>query len=368
MQKKIQPLVGLMVVGGLWLGLTAICFAKPPTEASVSERRKLAVFPKIDAETVLSGKFMTDFEAYSLDQFPFRDSFRTLKAVTSFYAFGKKDNNGIYLSDGYAAKLEYPLNEKSVISAAEKFALLYDTYLKDSGGKVYLAVAPDKGFFLAEKNGFPSLDYEKMLALLKENMPFAEYIDLFPYLTLEDYYKTDTHWRQEKILQASRVLAEAMGGKGIGEVVLHEADVPFFGVYYGQSALPLPSETIYYVGNDVLDRCKVSVLETGKSYTGMVDREKLSSKDPYELFLSGASPLVTIENPNAEAEKELVVFRDSFGSSMIPLLAGDYSKITLVDTRYIAPRLIGNFVNFEGADTLFLYSTLILNQSGSLKS
>ena len=85
------------------------------------------------------------------------------------------------------------------------------------------------------------------------------------------------------------------------------------------------------------------------------------------MFLSGASPLIVIENPNAETEKELVVFRDSFGSSMAPLLVSDYRKVTLVDTRYIAPRLIGNFVSFDGADVLFLYSTLVLNQSGTLK-
>ena len=85
------------------------------------------------------------------------------------------------------------------------------------------------------------------------------------------------------------------------------------------------------------------------------------------MFLSGASPLIVIENPNAETDKELVVFRDSFGSSMAPLLVSDYRKVTLVDTRYIAPRLIGNFVSFDGADVLFLYSMLVLNQSGTLK-
>lgn len=95
--------LGLMVVGGVWCALTAACFLKPQTESSLSERRKLASFPETNAQTLLSGKFMTDFETYSLDQFPLRDSFRTLKAVTSFYALGKKDNNGIYLADGYAA-------------------------------------------------------------------------------------------------------------------------------------------------------------------------------------------------------------------------------------------------------------------------
>ena len=53
---------------------------------------------------------------------------------------------------------------------------------------------------------------------------------------------------------------------------------------------------------------------------------------------------------------------------MAPLLVSDYRKVTLVDTRYIAPKLVGNFVSFDGADVLFLYSTLVLNQSGALKN
>ena len=64
---------------------------------------------------------MTDFESYTLDQFPLRDGFRRLKAAVLLDMLREKDNNGIYLADGYAAKLEYPLNESSVLHAAERF-------------------------------------------------------------------------------------------------------------------------------------------------------------------------------------------------------------------------------------------------------
>jgi hypothetical protein len=94
---------------------------------------------------------------------------------------------------------------------------------------------------------------------------------------------------------------------------------------------------------------------------------KLKSRDLYDVFLSGAKPLLTIENPNAATDKELIVFRDSFGSSLVPLLVKDYAKITLVDIRYVTSDLVGNFLEFDGQDVLFLYSTLILNSSNSLK-
>ena len=99
----------------------------------------------------------------------------------------------------------------------------------------------------------------------------------------------------------------------------------------------------------------------------MYDLSKAISKDPYELFLCGNSALITIENPNALTSKELIVFRDSFGSSMVPLLATGYSKVTLIDIRYINSGMLGGFVKFKDQDVLFLYSTLVLNSSTSFK-
>ena len=112
--------------------------------------------------------------------------------------------------------------------------------------------------------------------------------------------------------------------------------------------------------------CTVYNHENGKT-TSVYDLEKLTSRDLYDVYLSGAAALLTIENPNAATDRELIVFRDSFGSSILPLLLGDYKTVTVIDTRYIAPSLLGQFVDFHGQDVLFLYSTMLLNSSSSLK-
>ena len=52
---------------------------------------------------------------------------------------------------------------------------------------------------------------------------------------------------------------------------------------------------------------------------------------------------------------------------MTPLLVQDYAKVTLVDIRYIHPTQVKMFVNYEGADVLFLYSTLVLNESSAIR-
>lgn len=95
------------VCSGFW-HLGAV---KPADALSTSERRPLAQMPELSASSYLSGKFMSGYEDYATDQFPLREQFRTLKALMGLYVFGQKDNNGVYLADGSAAKLEYPLNE-----------------------------------------------------------------------------------------------------------------------------------------------------------------------------------------------------------------------------------------------------------------
>jgi len=137
-------------------------------------------------------------------------------------------------------------------------------------------------------------------------------------------------------------------------------------VYYGQAAIPMEPDVLAILELEYLRDCVVYDQETGKT-TSVYDMSKLDSRDPYDVFLSGARALLTIENPSGKADKELIVFRDSFGSSMVPLLIRDYSKVTLVDTRYISSELLGRFVDFHGQDVLFLYSSLILNSSSAIK-
>ena len=187
-------------------------------------------------------------------------------------------------------------------------------------------------------------------------------------LSLDDYYKTDIHWKQENLLPVAGTLAEAMGVSvpAVEEFEKKPVDRPFYGVYYGQAALPMEAEIIYLMENQLLRDCTVYDHETGKTLP-VYNMEKLDSKDLYDVFLSGSKSLLTIENPNAATDKELLVFRDSFASSLVPLLVQDYAKVTLIDIRYLSSQVLGNFVDFTGQDVLMLYCTTVLNTEGILK-
>ena len=110
-------------------------------------------------------------------------------------------------------------------------------------------------------------------------------------------------------------------------------------------------------------------LETGTP-NPIYQLDKLESEmsmDKYDIFLGGAVSLQIIDSPKAATDKRLVIFRDSYTSSLAPLLLEVYQEITLVDLRYIHSELIGEYVDFEEADILFLYNTVVLNHSSMLK-
>lgn len=367
--KKHMVKIQILVILGLWVVLTAAAWLKPPTDFSYSERRYLDKFPTLSLESLDKGTFMKDFEDYTLDQFPLRDDFRTLKALAAFGLFAQKDNNDIYLVGGQAASLNYPYNPTSAEYAKGRFQYIMEKFFTDSTANFYFSIVPDKSYFLAEAGGYPVMDYSLLVNDYKEIFSFAQYIDIMDTLSADKYYATDSHWKQEHLLPTAEKLAVAMGIKDSiwTEYSVKQTSVPFYGVYYGQAALPLQPDRIQYLTNDLLEACTVYNWEK-KETTGIYNLSKLDSRDPYEVFLSGATPLLFIDNPNAQNDKELVVFRDSYGSSLIPLLTGAYSRITVVDTRYIHPDMLADEVDFSSADdVLFLYSTTILNSSRSLR-
>ena len=366
--KKNLRYIGVFALLILWAGLTVFAWVKPASDASEAERRPLAQFPDISAENLLSGKFVTEFEDYTLDQFPGRDLFRQLKAFVHYNVMQQKDNNGIYIANGYAAKLDYPVNGKEVDHALSRLNFVFDTYLKDAGSKIYAAVIPDKGYYLAEANGYPAMDYKLLQSKVSQGLSFATEIPLADTLTIQDYYYTDTHWRQEKLLDTAARICEAMGvtSPKAEDYTVTALERPFYGVYYGQAALPMNPETMYILESELLSQCKVFNFETGK-YTAVYDMDKAAGKDQYEVYLSGSQSLLRIENPNAATDKELVIFRDSFGSSVTPLLLADYKTVTMVDIRFMESWMLERFIQFENQDVLFLYNTAVLNNGTQLK-
>ena len=366
--KKIRLILNAAVFCLVIFTLSVWLLVSPDKLISKAERRPLLTIDEVKGNNV---HLFDEIEGYFLDQFPLRDSFRSLKAVAFTDVFRKNDNNDIYVQDGTVIKLEKELDEAQVQYTVDLMNKVKEKFFSDD--KVYYSIVPDKHYYASQTNGYPAMDYEKLFSIVKDGTPGMEYIDITDKLSLSDYYKTDSHWSQDKILGVAEHLVLSMNPKanaGFDTDWTVNTLSPFYGVYYGQSALSLAPDEIRYLSNRQTDEMILTVIDDAgkrKEYPVYIT-DMFKNSDPYDVFAAGAQHIVIIDNPNAKTDKELVVFRDSFGSSIAPLLSLGYKKVTFVDLRYIVPDYIKQISGFgDDADVLFLYSTGIFNSGRILK-
>ena len=73
----------VLVVGGLLATLSVWAWVQPPKHYSETEERGLAWYLDPKWEDLADGSFAGDFAQHTQDQFPLRDSFRTVKGLSA---------------------------------------------------------------------------------------------------------------------------------------------------------------------------------------------------------------------------------------------------------------------------------------------
>lgn len=368
MKDKTKNILKIALVMLLLAGLGIAACLKPDESQDYNERRKLRQFPTLNLDTILSGKFEQQLEPYLLDQAAFRSQLLDLRSLSAKYLFGYTSDNGIVQYNGHLVSASQQLDTGSIDYACSLISKIYDTCLKDSQCQGYYSIVPDKSYFLQDA-GFGILDYAAMFAAIEEGMPSAlHYIDIADSLTLDDYYHSDSHWKQESIVDTAALLAKGMGVQIDTDYTLKTALENFQGVYAGQSAWSYTKDSLQYLESEDMKDWTVTLYEGSQTKTMPVyNFEELTAMDPYAFFLSGNPGLLKIENPHASTQKELILFRDSYGSSIAPLLADGYASVTLVDLRNLPSFSLQQYINFTNQDVLFLFSTSVFNAAWNLK-
>jgi hypothetical protein len=342
-----------IVIGGFFVLARILT---PPTFLE-SERRVPAKFPALSFDTIASAGFMDKFDAYAADNFPLREGLRTLRAGFVFGVYLQTDKDGLYM-DAHGAGGFKPIAPDSVEQIARKIATVSDSL---DGLNVYYAFIPDKSIY--SDKYLPGFDADMTKRLLSDTLGADGYtfINLVDALNADSYYMTDLHWDQIALGGVLDALGSGMGfDADLGGYSEESAGV-FEGVYVGQLALPIGMDELRFLSNPSITASRLNERTSEMAPTPVYDWDELSGIDPYSFFLSGAQPLIVLENGDSRSDKELYLFRDSFSSSLAPLLASAYSKVTLIDLRYMDMRTLARYVDFKpGSDALFLYSTLVL--------
>lgn len=370
MNKKIKNIGGILFLTTLLLGMIGGILL-PDKLLSYSERRKLSQFPEFSMESILDNEYSESLETYLLEQFPGRDTFRMIKTEFDTRVLGKIDSNGYVNLEGHLFEIQTTYNHSQILQAAELFQSIASTYFTDA--KVYYGMIPDKNYFV---ESLPQYDYEEVDQLFQDSFIAGQKIELFDTLELDDYYDTDLHVKQEALMPLVNQLLIEMNVNGVNIDIEDYQQVlateEFYGGYSANSGYFTNPDKLYYLDNEMLQEAVVYDYEkdsTGSIYT----LEKLEGMDGYDIFLGGARALLTIRNEEVQNGKKLLLFRDSFGSSIAPLLLSGYEEITLVDLRYVSADYAIILLNENGdniesyTDVLFLYQVQVLYNSNSMK-
>jgi hypothetical protein len=336
--------------------------AVKPTGILLDERRAPAKLPALTWRSVASGSFMAGFESYAADCFVGRNAFRTLRAATVFGPLMQTDKSGLYMGVSGAGEFKR-LDADAARQTAEKIRKAADAI---EGCNIYYSIIPDKSTYAGRY--MPGFELAPAEQILSEAMEGLTYIPLAGALNANSYYKTDLHWRQTEIVGVADKLCDAMGAALDLTGYYRMLAGDFKGVYPGQLALPMDPELLVYMDHESLSAQVLNDATLEFEGCPVYDLERFfKGWDPYDIFLHGSQAIVLLENPDAP-EGELYLFRDSYGSSLAPILASAYRSVTLIDLRYIDMRVLDRFVEFKpGADVLFIYSSQILNSPSVLK-
>ena len=328
-RNMLAPLIAICVI---LLGLSVGSFFFTPDRTfSENENRYLQTTPELTADSVLSGRFMTEVENYTSDQILLRDLWTGARSTLQ-RAEGRQDISGTYLgAEGrYFAKVTDDTfnwsNYEKNLTAVEQF------FAANSGKRCTALIAPSPAGMLGEylpKNA-PYYDEDKAFSLLADKLG-GTFADTRTALAgVEDpYYHTDHHWTTEGAQSAYHVWAAATGHTARDYAPVQATD-SFQGTLYSKVLLP---DSVY----DAVDYCPdISIVSAdcdGTERDSLYDMAALEKKDKYELFLGGNYGQCVITT-GTENGKHLLLVKDSFANSFVPFLTGDYETITMLDLRY----------------------------------
>ena len=323
---------------------------------SENENRYLEEFPDIKISDILSGDFQDSFSNYVSDHFPFREFFLKLKNTTE-HILGNNRISGIYYGkDDYLIE-EYkePLNTDKIIRIINRFVD------NNKNINIEFMLAPTSIYVNSDKitKYNISSDESKTIDYYKNNLN-TKFIDVRDNLIKHNkeyiYYRTDHHWTTEGAYYAYETYWKENNLKIIN-ANYKKVTNDFYGTIY--SKLLDNSIKKDYI-SIVEDNTNYEVYINNKKTNSFYQEEFLDKKDKYSYFFGGNKALIHIVNNNEQGD--LLIIKDSYANSFIPLIARNYKNIYVIDPRYYKDD-ISKFINKNNIhNVLFLYNVLTIDE------
>ncbi|MCM1283290.1 MAG: DHHW family protein [Muribaculaceae bacterium] len=337
-------------------------------EFSPNENRYLAEKPGFSWENVMSGDFQEDLEDYLNDQIVGRDQWITVKTAVQKVT-GNTDIGGAYVGkDGYDFEKIVP-EDVDDAQVARNIVAVQDFFSRASGEiapeRLSFLLVPTSGLVMEDKlpKNARLFDQNAYIDRVKFAMKDYNFVDVRDELAAHSaeyiYYKTDHHWTTDGACIACEKWCASAGvpyaaADGLEKNVV---TTEFRGSLYSK-ILDADSayDSIWIYGQQEEPRLEVTVneKEPGQIYDG----SKLTEKDKYAFFFGGNEGQMHIFGGDSgeSGERSLLVVKDSFANSFVPLIAGEFEHVYMVDLRYYNGDMQEYLSEHGITDVLVLYN------------
>lgn len=282
---------------------------------STTENRQLASFPKVKEDGKWNREWLLEAGTYFEEHFAFRPYLVTADSEIMSRIFGVSNmdtvidgkNGWLYytatLDDYLGAK---PLSERGLYNICHNLSIM-QRYVEENGAKFLFTVAPNKNSlygeqmpYYADKKVSGTKNMKRLEpALLKEKIPYADLFRVFEDQKDILYLKRDSHWNQKGAVLAYNSILDALG-------VEHET----------YETVPSVRTKTEYGDLNLMLYPKSAVPEWNYKYEN-------ESSYQYETDSENVED-AWIHTSNKNGRGSLLMFRDSFGNTLLPLMADTF--------------------------------------------
>jgi len=326
-------------------------------EFSDNEFRYLQKFPEFSFDSLLEGTYIENLESYFNDHFPLRENFVSLKTQSYLLANQTLINDVYVAEDGYLInRFNKPINSDKIIGIINKFKednndLNLSIMLVPTATSIYSNLLPSDNINYSEKDA---------IKYYYDNLNIKT-IDLYNVFEKEKnnyqlFYRTDHHWTSFGAFFAYIEFCKNndIDYYSIDELTLEKVSEEFLGTLYSKVfTLNQKKDDIYKL---YLEENSFTVKYLTKTTNSLYEDSYLKEKDKYSYFLNTNQPVIEVINNNIDNDKEILIIKDSFANSFIPILANNYKKIHVIDPRYYNLAISDYIKEHNIKDVLFLYN------------
>lgn len=333
---------------------------------SEMENRNLAQKPKASVDKIMKGEYQEQYESYLSDQIVGKDVMMGAKTCTEYFT-GKTYQNGVYFSkDGYLLQ-RYVENADNITKNLK--------YVNDFAAKTDVPIdfmlVPNSICINSDKLPFGAVTDDQINTINYAADVLDKKISFFcPHDTLQEleksgiqtFYKTDHHWTASAARACTDKWLSSIGITPVENGYQYHEVKDFYGTLYSKAPAPFirPDKFGYYTRQGGRYTVKY-VMENKFSYNLMEDKF-FKKKDKYASFFGGNFAQIKIGS-NSENRKKLLVIKDSYANSALPIIADNFSDVYVVDMRYFHFGSVSELIKSEGIDrVLLLYNVDFLNE------